>query len=187
MANWLKDRILEIVNTSFETGFINVSQVELTRIPEHCMLDTLDFMSENNEYNEGHKNIIEFLINCRRYHFSYLESGELWGFTEQYLNMDLMKAEQIPGPFGIFVEISGQRDGSGFKVIPVTPQDVIENKHSIAKRFEGVVCARPTSQGRGGTRENVSHGRRRWLSPPPPPPLPLRRRTRAQCRRCPRS
>jgi len=139
MANWLKDRILEIVNTSFETGFINVSQVELTRIPEHCMLDTLDFMSENNEYNEGHKNIIEFLINCRRYHFSYLESGELWGFTEQYLNMDLMKAEQIPGPFGIFVEISGQRDGSGFKVIPVTPQDVIENKHSIAKRFEGVL------------------------------------------------
>ena len=139
MANWLIDRVLEIVNTSLEMGVINVSQVELTRIPEQCLLDAIDYMSGNSDYSEAHENMIEFLINCRRYHFAYIQSGELWGFIEQHLNMDLMQSDNIPGPFGIFVEISGQRDGSGFRIIPVTQQDVIENTNPIANRFEGVL------------------------------------------------
>lgn len=135
----MSQRILDSVKSSVEDSRINFNQNTLTRTPESAFVLALEDMAKDSRFSKQHEHLVEFLINSRRYHHSYIESGEIWGFIEQHVNLDLSKLEDVPGPFGVFIEISGHRNGTGFQVFPVTQQDIQDQINPFAKLFEGIL------------------------------------------------
>ena len=79
--------------------------------------------------------IIEFLINCRRKHFAYMESGELWDFMQAHLNQDFNELEEIPGPFGMFIETRGIHPAAEYSLVPVTKEDLNDDSNPFANFF----------------------------------------------------
>lgn len=139
MTDWFTERYVDLVQNFVDEKCVNMDQSFLTRTPEAALINTLTFFTEDNDAFEQCQDIIEFLINARRYHFAYLDSKELWGFVEQYTKLDLSKTEEIPGPFGILVNIAGVRKNLGFDINIFTKEDVIKQDRPVSKMFDGVL------------------------------------------------
>ena len=139
MTDWFTERYVDLVQNFVDEKCVNMNQSFLTRTPEAALINSLTFFSKDNDVFEQHQDITEFLINARRYHFAYLDSKELWGFVEQHTKLDLSKFEEIPGPFGILIDIAGVRKNLGFNISIFTKEDVIKQDRPVSKMFDGVL------------------------------------------------
>jgi len=136
------DTLSHFLDRSIEEKVIKLTQKQILGLPESMLLQLLDTLTESDHNLILKQDIIEFLINVRRYHFSYYNSNELWGIMEQYLNKDLQLSNFESGPYGMFIDIDGLQD-SGYSIIPITNHNLTDLKPFLIPLFDGFISTMP--------------------------------------------
>lgn len=136
MQGWQHGQIISALKQSVEQGRICVGGSDLERWSEKNLVECIEIFSQLGTSLE--QDIIEFLINARRFNFGYRKNGEVWSILEQHLNQDFSKSTSIDGPFGLIVEISGHRTGNGFKISVTTKDDVSSDTNNYQRVFQNI-------------------------------------------------
>ena len=136
MGEWQHKQIIAAVEKSVSEQKLWIDQAFLKRWSEKSLIEALDYFADKSTLAQD---IVEFLINVRRFHFAYKKNGEVWSLLEQHTNQDFSKLDGPPGPFGLVIQISGHRDGTGFQIAPVTVSDVENETSNYSKFFENVL------------------------------------------------
>ena len=139
MSHWLVEEIIELTKKSIQEGIIVFPPLNVLKYTEDTLYRALVQVKESEERFELMRAIIEFLINCRRKHFAYMESGELWDFMQAHLNQDFNELEEIPGPFGMFIETRGIHPAAEYSLVPVTKEDLNDDSNPFANFFSNFI------------------------------------------------
>ena len=136
------EALSDILDRSIEQKSIQLTQNHILGLPERMLIKLLDSFDKNDINLILKQEIIEFLINIRRYHFTYFKSNELWGLMEQHLQQDLEASSFESGPFGMFIDINGIRD-TGYSMIPITKVNLNNLKPTFIPLFDAFISTMP--------------------------------------------
>ena len=84
---------------------------EILSISEENLINAIEIIRRSQGISKQEEFFLEFLVNIRRYHFSYEKSGELWNFFESQ-----------DGPFIVMIDISFLRKTGTFEIIPFSKE-----------------------------------------------------------------
>ena len=141
MSKWLIDEIIDSVEDSINHKVFTFAPLRLLQFPESVLVDALKVSEKSPENAELKTKMIEFLINTRRKHFAYVETGELWDFIQVHLNNNFDNLSQLPGPFGMFIETEGIPPALPYSVVPISRTDVEENINPYSKLFSKFISS----------------------------------------------
>ena len=137
-------RILETIEHCVEgKNLLHFPRNWLMRLQERELVQTIQHMEEA-KWPQSHIDVLEFLINVRRYHNAYLRNNELWGFHEQHAGENLEEVDRGSRFFGLVVDIAGGRTGAGFTLIPITNAEREDASYKPAQMFRNI----PRREGR---------------------------------------
>ena len=140
MTQWLINEIIDSVEDSIKHKVFVISPLRLVMFPESVLINALKVCAKSSENAELKTKMIEFLINTRRKHFAYVESGELWDFIQVHLNQNFDELSQLPGPFGMFIETEGISPALPYSIVPILKTDV-ENVGPLSKLFSNFLSS----------------------------------------------
>jgi hypothetical protein len=136
------EALSDLLNSSIEQKSIQLTQNHILGLPERMLIELLDSFDKNDSNLVLKQEIIEFIINIRRYHFTYFKSNELWGLMEQHLGQDLEASRFESGPFGVFIDINGIQN-TGYSMIPITKVNLNNLKPIFIPLFDAFISTMP--------------------------------------------